>query len=196
MGLMPLLAHAEWRYGLTLGGEFADARIRHSQSIGIKNGSGFRGGIIFEYQFTKFGLAFDGSLEYVRYNARWQNNTDGIRRSIGRNFIDIPLNVKYKFWIPATKNLFAPMVTTGPDFQINVGKSRTFPAPVDGGTYQTVGTERFQPGWNVGIGFDAINFIELSAGYRFALTDCARGADPLQLRTNSWWLRATILFDF
>ena len=40
-------------------------------------------------------------------------------------------------------------------------------------------TDRVQPGWDVGIGFDIVNFIQISGGYRFGLGNAV----------NSWALQ-------
>ena len=34
--------------------------------------------------------------------------------NVGKNFLEIPLNLKYKFSIPVVRHIFAPMVYTGP----------------------------------------------------------------------------------
>ncbi len=55
------------------------------------------------------------------------------------------------------------------------------------------------PGLDVGIGFDVINFVQLTAGYRFGLGNACHnlpGFPDATLLTDSWNVSATILLDF
>ncbi len=66
------------------------------------------------------------------------------------------------------------------------------------GLYTPPGVKRFNAGWDVGLGIDIINFIQLQAGYRFPLTN-ALSTSPssnAKLHLNAWTLSANILFDF
>ena len=54
----------------------------------------------------------------------------------------------------------------------------------------------FQPGWDVGIGFDIINFIQVTAGYRFGLGNALHSPKDVTLHANAWTVAATLLFDF
>ena len=81
------------------------------------------------------------------------------------------------------------MVYTGPVFSFRLDHNDANP----------LRSKRFQPGWEVGLGFDIINFIQLSGGYRFGLGNAVadfEGFPTAVLHTNGWNLNATILFDF
>lgn len=184
-------SEAQLRYGFSFGGMIADARLSGAPGCGLDNRSAFRGGFIFEYMLPNSGLGADVSLMYSRYNTRLTGTRDdGRPRSFGRNFIDIPLNFKYKFWLSGISGVAAPMIVTGPDFMIGVNDSHKG---------MSLKTKRLQPGWNVGLGIDIINFIELSGGYRFALgnsVDSFDGCPDARLRCNGWYVNAVMLFDF
>ena len=107
---------------------------------------------------------------------------------IGRNFIEVPLHLKYKFFLSSTNHLLAPMVYTGPSMLVRLGK----------GNPEQMSTRSVQPGWDLGLGIDIINFIQLSAGYRFGLGNAvSRSAVPgTCLHTNGWNVSANIIFDF
>lgn len=178
---------AQLRYGFNSGGGFAGAKLKDAPALSVDNRSGFRGGLILEYQLPGSGLAFDGSVLYNRYNARIVKGQDMI--DFGRDFIDVPLNVKYKFWISAVSDLAAPFVFTGPSFMFHTGSK----------SESTIVINRFQPGWNVGIGFDVINFLQIQGGYRFGMGNAIhRFADSPDagLRMSGWHVSAILLFDF
>ena len=154
--LSSLSAAAQLRYGFRLGGSFAKASLSDAPGMSTKNGSGFSGGIILEYQMENNGFAPDIALMYTRYSSRLIDEVSGPVK-LGRNFIEVPLHLKYKFYLSASNNLVAPMVYTGPSLLIRLGQ----------GNPARISTKTVQPGWDVGIGLDIINFIQISAGYRF-----------------------------
>ncbi|MDE6794345.1 MAG: PorT family protein [Muribaculaceae bacterium] len=233
-----LATDAQLRYGFRFGGDFAKASLgnadalsgaclaphtayepnNHKEPVSLVNRSGFSGGLVLEYQFEKCGFAPDIALLYTRYNTRLALQ-DEKPQSFGRNFIEIPIHLKWKFWIPQTKNLFAPMVYTGPSMMFrldhNSGINYTFPftthtnlshspsEPYTGHTatrselpVHSFKSNVFQPGWDVGIGFDIINFIQITAGYRFGLGNALNSPKDVTLHTNAWTVAATLLFDF
>lgn len=185
--LASLHASAQIRYGLRLGGSFAKASISNAPGMSMKNGSGFSGGLLLEYQMESNGFAPDIAVLYTRYSSRLLDEVSGPAK-IGRDFIEVPLHLKYKFYLSSTNNLVAPMVYTGPSLLVRLGKSNP----------EQMSTRFLQPGWDVGIGLDIINFIQLSAGYRFGLGNAvSRSAVPgVCLHTNGWNVAANIIFDF
>lgn len=181
-------AEAQLRYGIRLGGVISDASLKDAGDYSLTNKGSFSGGFVLEYQVPTCGFAADVALLYTRYNVRLQH--DGAREgNFSRNFVEIPVHAKYKFWMPAFHNLFAPLVYTGPSLMIRAGNSHGNP----------MATDVLQPGWDVGIGFDIVNFIQVQGGYRFGLGNAAKSfaAHPdARYRTNGWQVNATILFDF
>lgn len=179
---------AQLRYGFRLGGDFAAARLSGAPEVSVVNRSGFTGGLMLEYQFEKCGFAPDIAVVYARHNSRFKTD-DGKPFDSGRNFIDVPLRLKYKFWLKSTHDLFAPMIYTGPVFSFKAGGKESAALPV----------KTFQPGWDVGLGFDAVNFIQITAGYRFGLGNALKSNafyPDGKLRTDGWNLTVNILFDF
>ena len=185
--LSSLSAAAQLRYGFRLGGSFAKASISDAPGMSIKNGSGFSGGLLLEYQMESCGFAPDIAVLYTRYSSRLMDEVSGPAK-IGRNFIEVPLHLKYKFYLSSTNNLVAPMVYTGPSLLFRLGKANP----------EQMQTKAMQPGWDLGSGIDIINFIQLSAGYRFGLGNAlSQSAVPgACLHTNGWNVSANIIFDF
>lgn len=181
-------AGAQLRYGFRLAGDFAKARLKKAPDCSLKNGSGFSGGLMLEYQFEKCGFAPDIAVLYTRYNTRLDDAQEGERLSFGRNFIEIPLHLKYKFFLKGMKELVAPMVYTGPSLMVRLDHDDSSPML----------TDRLQPGWDVGIGIDIVNFIQLTAGYRFGLGNAVKAfpAEGASLTTDGWNVAANLLFSF
>ncbi|MCH5233635.1 MAG: outer membrane beta-barrel protein [Muribaculaceae bacterium] len=187
-GLCSASGVAQLRYGFRLGGDFAATRLTDAEGYSLVNKSGFSGGLILEYQFSKNGFAPDIGLLYGRHNTRlrYENNNPF---GFGRNFIDIPIHLKYKFWLKPTHNTVAPLVYAGPTFSFKLDHKGS----------QPLDTKIFQPTVEVGIGFDIVNFIQITAGYHFGIGNAVKSFDMLpdaRITTNGWNLSANLLFDF
>lgn len=186
-------ATAQLRYGFRFGGIFSKPEISHAD-LSVSNGSGFSGGMMFEYQFEKCGFAPDIAILYTRYSNKLNSDAgNSMYQGPGKNFIEVPLHLKYKFWLSASKKLVAPMVFTGPSLMTGLDKNSP----------DLPGRKRFDAGWDVGVGIDIINFIQLQAGYRFGLTNAIATALPesastkaAKLHLNGWTVAANIIFDF
>lgn len=181
-------ASAQLRYGFRLGGDFASAKLQNAGNYSLVNRSGFSGGLALEYQFPKCGFAPDIAMLYTRYNTRLKADNQS-PSSFGRDFIDVPLHLKYKLWLKSTKNLMGPMIYTGPSVMFRLNN----------GNVQQLTTQRVQCCWDAGIGFDIVNFIQFTGSYRFGLGNAISslpGFPEATLHTNGWQVAATILFDF
>lgn len=179
---------AQLRYGFRFGGDIAAARLDNAEKWSLCNRSGFTGGLVLEYQLPTCGFAPDIAVLYGRHNTRLQI-ADASPVSFGRNFIDIPLHLKYKFWLRSFSRLMGPMLYTGPTFSFRLDHNDATP----------LRTHRVQYGWDAGIGFDIINFIQLTAGYRFALGNSIANSSfypTATLHPDGWNISATLLFDF
>lgn len=181
-----ITAQAQWRYGIRLGGAFSRP-TGSNEFCELKGGNGFSGGLAFEWQMPTGGLAIGASALYERRNTSAGMLSDdgpGVFKrdyfQIGRNYIAVPIDIKYKFGIPAIGGLAGPYVFTGPDLAWRLG----------GG----IGP-RTHMGWNVGAGFDIINFVQVSAGYRFGITNLGKDYDE-KWRDSGAFVAVTILFDF
>lgn len=179
---------AQLRYGLSLGGSFASARLSGADGCGMDNRSGFKGGLMLEYELPNSGFCIDVAVDYSRYNARLTSpGTEP--EDFGRNFLEIPLHAKYKVPVRFLSGVISPMILTGPDFAFRVGK---------GASAQFV-TETFQPRWDFGVGIDIVNFIQLTGGYSLGLGNALKhfdGHPEARLHTDGWFIAANILFDF
>ena len=180
--------HSQLRYGFRFGGDFAAARLKNAGDFSLVNRSGFEGGLVLEYQFPKCGFAPEIAVVYARHNTRLRESDDA-PFSFGRNFIDVPLRLKYKFWLRSFHDLIGPMLYAGPVFSFKLDNKNT----------QPLDSKTFQPGMDVGVGFDVVNFIQITGGYRFGLTNSVKdfnGYPDACLRANGWTVAATLLFDF
>lgn len=182
---------AQPRYGVTVGGNIP---VQRSTGVdggyGIHTGGGFSGGLMFEYQFEKCGLALDASVLYTRASTKLypefiNEPLDKTEYRLGNDFLQIPLHAKYKFWLKSTKDLVGPFVYTGPSMMVRLDKDEKG-APKSNPLRAT---------WDFGVGIDIINFLQISAGYRLGLSPMLSDY-PNHLHYDGIDIRVSFLFDF
>ena len=191
-------------------GFVADAGIRFGVKAGLnvdnlhfsnelfdaKNRTGFTGGVMTEVMIPVLNIGFDLSLMYTRMNSRdyVTINTDGTSMeqkeiSAGKNFIEIPLNIKYKLTLPAIESLIKPYIYTGPTFAFKLDKN----------TWEYWKTKTCQVAWNVGLGVELIKHLQVQASYGFGMNNVFKAsglvdAQKLKVKNNYWTVTAAWLF--
>lgn len=182
---------AQFRYGIRLGGEINTSRLSGVGNFGLRHGSGFSGGLTCEYMFERTGLAVGASVMYTHGAASLSSPDDAMPAlKLGNDFLQVPLHLKYKYFLSGVSNLAGPFIYTGPALLVRLdGDAAGVP----------VGTRRLQPGWDVGIGFDVINFLQISAGYRFGLGNAFHNSgmpdESPKLRNDAVSISVALLFD-
>ena len=132
------------------------------------------------------GLGLDASVLYAhRENELYLEGT-----KLKRDYLDIPVNVKYKLQIPVLCKVIAPFVTTGPDFSLLLGDT-------DKGDFKT---RKWNTSWNVGFGAELFRKIQIHANYGIGITKAFEyiGKDvdstPVKGKDNYWTITAAYMF--
>ena len=148
-------------------------------NLNKSNSEGWEAGAMAEVQVPVIGLCFDASLMYQRMN-------NG-KEDYGRDFLTIPINLKYKFNLPAVSNLVAPFLYTGPEFAFRL----------DHNVLKEMKTKTCQIAWNVGLGVELINHLQVAASYGFGINNIVRYTDwgkNATARNNYWTITGAWLF--
>lgn len=162
------------------------------------NRCGFTGGIQAEYMLPMISLGIDLSLMYSYMDYNVEENVSGTNQStntkFGKHFLEIPLNIKYKIGIPVVKKIFSPYVFTGPSVAFRLDKDEN----------KYLSTKTSQWVWNIGLGLEFINHLQIGASYGFGMNNIMDGVelpvvgqvntDKLKARTNYWTVTAAWLF--
>ena len=82
------------------------------------NHAGFTGGLMMEFTVPVINLGFDASVMYVHREAIETGS-----EKLYRDYIEIPINFKYKIGLPIVGNVVTPYLFTGPSFAFKTGKS-------------------------------------------------------------------------
>lgn len=191
-----------FRFGPRIGTEVSSMKL-NSDVFNADNRAGFTGGLMMEVNVPLINLGFDLSVMYVhRVNANSLKNgisdtnpdqlemlgNDNYRK---RDYIEIPLNVKYKFGLPVVGKIVSPYIFTGPSFAFLASKKAINAA------YEN---KSFDVSWNVGAGVQLFNHLQVGASYGFGITktvskisNLSQGA-TIDGKNNYWTITAAWLF--
>lgn len=202
-------AQAQIRFGIK-GGlnlnslHFNDAATTFSDD----NKCGYTVGVMTEFQVPIIGLCFDLSAMYTRMNsevlskAALPGNIDSSlanmsttsyitnnsnHENIGKNFLEIPVNIKYKFGIPVISNILTPYLFTGPSFAFKLDKNKI----------DEMETRTSQVAWNIGLGVQLIRHLQISGSYGFGMNNVAKhwmNTESIKAKNNYWTVTAAWLF--
>ena len=132
------------------------------------------------------GLGIDASVLYAhRQEDLYLDDT-----KLKRDYLDIPLNVKYKIQIPVLCKIITPFVTTGPDFSLLLGDT-------DKGDFKT---RKWNTSWNVGFGAELFRKVQIHANYGIGLTKAFEyigkevDSKPIKGKDKLWTITAAYLF--
>ena len=172
-------ADAGLRFGIKLGTNVNHLSISNVKDNFAKNNrAGFTGGVLAEYMTPLLGFGFDLGVQYAYMNSSISDN---------KNFIEIPLNLKYKFSLPVVGSFIAPYLFTGPSFDFKLDKN----------TINNMKTKTFQAVWNVGLGLEFAKHLQIGASYGFGMNKIAEmviDSHPENLHNNYWTISAAYLF--
>lgn len=159
------------------------------------NSCGWTAGVMTEFTVPVIGVGADLSLMYSR-----MNNGAGEADVYGKNFLEIPLNVKYKFTLPVVSNFLKPYLFTGPQFGLRLDKSAEMNVP---NTMDKLKSCTFQMNWNVGIGIELIKHLQISGSYAIGCNKIVKqivdtttpiNVDYTKMKNNYWTVTAAWLF--
>mgnify|MGYP002746783538 FL=1 len=190
-------SRAEFKFGPRIGLNVNKMSI-DSKVFDGENRCGFTGGVQAEYTVPIINLGFDLSLMYSYMDSKVKAevgsaSVEGSSKT-GKHFLEIPLNIKYKIGIPAIANILRPYVFTGPSVAFKLDKNK------DDAMFDT---KTSQWAWNLGIGLEFINHLQISAGYGFGMNNIMDGktiagvnvnAGKIKAKNNYWTISAAYLF--
>ncbi len=187
------MANAELRFGVKAG--MLVNKLSLNQDIMKANNScGWTAGALVEYTVPIIGINVDAGLMYARMN----NSTEVTGLTVdndlyGKNFLEIPINLKYKFTIPMVASIIKPYLFTGPNIAFRLDKSIT-------DDINDIKSRTCQVAWNIGLGVELIRHLQVAASYGFGINNIVSKATdkvtPTQIKAknNYWTVSAAWLF--
>lgn len=179
---------AQFRLGVKAGVAVNSLKF-NKDVVNSDNRAGFTGGIMADFTVPVIGIGFDASVLYaarsVDFAVAGENGVTDVTKKT-RSYIDIPINLKYKLGLPIIGKVITPFLTTGPDFSFLLSKENMGDA---------VKNKTFDFAWNVGLGVQVLNHVQIAGSYGFGLTKSASQDKSLYSGKNRCWtITAAYLF--
>lgn len=188
-------ADAQIKFGLKAGAAINDLKF-DSDIFSKENRAGFTGGLMLEFTVPVIGLGFDASAMYVHRTVNIDNTDLGSLSKeeiddLGRDYIDIPINLKYKLSLPGIGSVVKPFVTTGPSFAFLVSKKDI---------NNFFKNKSCDIAWNFGFGIELFSHVQVAASYGLGLTNSLEFVgltgqkESIEGKNRYWTVTAAYLF--
>lgn len=182
-----LPAQAQFRFGVKAGVAVSSLHFS-TETFEASNRAGFTGGVMAEFTAPVLGIGVDLSAMYVRRNSQWLEENNVTKDN--RDYIDIPLNLKWKMNIPAVNKVIRPYIATGPDFAI-LTSGRAIK--------EGFRNRKFDTSWNFGFGAELFSHLQIGASYGIGLTKVLKatgttGTAGIEGHNRYWTITAAYLF--
>lgn len=189
-------ADAQLKFGIKAGAAINDLKFDEDM-FNKSNRAGFTGGLMLDVSLPIVGLGFDVSAMYVHRSVNFENTpgydqlTKEQKDDLGRDYIDIPINLKYKLSIPVVEQVVKPFVTTGPSFAFLLKKNN-----ID----NFISNKTCDIAWNFGFGLEFFSHLQLAASYGIGLTNTlefvglTNNRETIDGKNRYWTITAAYLF--
>ena len=192
-------AAAQFRWGPRVGVEVNKMSL-NTDVFNNDNRAGFTGGLQAEFTVPIVNIGFDLSVMYghrISQSDPISNtgsaDTDAALESgrlRNRDYIEIPLNFKYKLGLPVIGKVFTPYVFTGPSVAFLTSKKAITEA------YKNKSVD---VAWNFGLGVQLVSHLQVSASYGLGLTKSIETISSFQGqkiegKNKYWTITAAWLF--
>lgn len=177
-------AQAQLRFGVKGGLNITSVHF-DSDLLKSDNVTGFHIGPMIEATMPLLGFGFDAALLYSQKGMK--SSSSGVKTTMKTSYIDVPVNLKWKFGLPIVKAYLA----AGPYASFRVGGDKIWNVLSD-----QLETKSFGAGLNFGAGVEVFNHLQVGFNYELGLTDNF-SAEKLDLSSNKnrgWTISAAILF--
>lgn len=188
MAMLP--AMAQFRIGPRVGINTTSLHF-NEKTFDSDNRVGFNAGLQCEFTVPVIGVGFDASVMYVHRGSEFGKDatTQEVKKST--NYIEIPLNLKYKLGLPAIGKLITPYVFTGPSFAFRTSKAEL---------QEFYSNKKCDVAWNFGFGVQLIEHLQIGASYGLGLNKVVNIVDSEHANANIegknryWTVTAAWLF--
>lgn len=183
-------AQAQFRFGVK--GGITINELKWDKDIVSKdNRAGFTAGVMVEAGLPVVGLGLDASVLYAHRQDDLYFEDDNLQvTKLKRDYLDIPINIKYKLQIPVLCKIITPFVTTGPDFALMLGDTDKIDFKA----------RKWNTSWNVGFGAELFRKVQIHANYGIGLTKAFEyigqnvDSKPIKGKDKLWTITAAYLF--
>lgn len=178
-------AQAQLKFGIKGGLNVSSVHL-DSDLLDADNVTGFHVGPMIEFGLPLVGVGVDAAVLYS------QKGLEAHNTSMKTDYIDVPVNLKWKFGLPIVKLYLA----AGPYVGFRVGGDKFWEIP--GSVVEQVKAKNFSAGLNLGAGVELIRHLQVGFTYGLGLTDnySLKKANVMEDtgKNRGWSVTAVILF--
>lgn len=193
MCLASIPAKAQFKWGLEGGVNLSKASLSGNM-FDSSNRTGWFIGPKVQFTIPVIGLGIDGAVLYSQKYLKISGNGDLAEYSETKNmpYIDIPINLKYNIGF---SSLIGMYISTGPQYSWYMGGCNLTSGLEKVGSLKT---SNFS--WNVGLGINALNHLQVGLTYNIALGETgqidgvADAFETIDIKNNTWQVRLAYLF--
>lgn len=176
-------AQAQFRFGAKVGLNVNKLHF-NKEITSSDNRAGFTGGVMAEFTVPVIGVGMDASVMYVRRNAKFMDQYQNVE-NVHNDYIDIPLNLKWKINVPVISSILRPFLTTGPSFAFLTSKK----------SFDEFRNKKCDVAWNFGFGAELLKHVQIGASYGLGLNKVTGNADSgIEGKNRYWTVTAAYLF--
>lgn len=170
---------AQVRFGVRGGANIMTMHF-NNDLLKADNLTGFQIGPMLEAMVPFAGIGVDAAILYSQKGMELDGN------SVKTDYIDVPVNLKWKFGLPIVKAYLA----AGPYIGFRVGGDKIWNVLED-----QIEAKSFSAGLNFGAGVELVRHLQVGFNYGLGLTDnySAQLLD-LNAKNRGWSITAAILF--
>ena len=187
MAFIAVPAKSQLKFGVKGGLNISSVHL-NSDILKADNVTGFQIGPMIETTIPLIGVGLDAAILYSQKGMDVKSET-GTSTNVKTDYIDVPVNLKWKFGLPIIKGYLA----AGPYVGFRVGGDKFWEIP--GSVVGQVKAKNFSAGLNFGAGVELISHLQVGINYGLGLTDnySAEKYD-LNAKNRGWSVTAAILF--
>ena len=183
VSLVAFSAQAQLKYGVRGGVNLSS--LSGDGDEALKNMTGFYIGPSVEVSFL--GMAVEGSVLYSQKGIKAEETIEGqtVKADEKIGYIEVPVNLRYKFGLPVVSRLVTPFIEAGPYVAFKVSGDKRIGESND--VSEQWKTKTFGAGLNFGIGVELLSKLQVKGNYSLGLTDNYKaGVGNWSLKDRTW----------
>ena len=163
MAFIAVPVKSQLKFGVKGGLNISSVHL-NSDILKADNVTGFQIGPMIETTIPLIGVGLDAAILYSQKGMDVKSET-GTSTNVKTDYIDVPVNLKWKFGLPIIKGYLA----AGPYIGFRVGGDKFWEIP--GSVVGQVKAKNFSAGLNFGAGVELISHLQVGINYGLGLTD-------------------------
>ena len=184
VSVIPASVCAQVRFGVK-GGVVVSKLSLDKSTFDTENRAGFSAGLQVDLSLP-LGFALDASVLYSHRNDAFSDKHQTYRR----DYIEIPLHLRYGINLVGVNQVLIPYVFTGPNFAMLCNESPDI-------TWDNRSTVT---SWDVGFGVELLKHVQIQACYGIGMTDAfkyvgvEKDSEVIKGKDRCWTVTAAYLF--